>query len=107
MNGPVPQLSVQQAQEALGAAQPPLLLDVRNPPELAVDGRLAGAINIPLPELQQRAGELPQDRKILCFCKSGMRSFNAAAFLRQRGLDASSISGGLNAWAGAGLPVTR
>ena len=107
MDAAVPQLPPQQVQQALEAAEPPLLLDVRNPPELVIDGRIDGAVNIPLFELQQRAGELPPGREIICLCKSGMRSLNAAGFLRQRGLHASSMSGGLLAWAAAGLPVAR
>ena len=39
------------------------LLDVRNPPELAVE-QVPGAVNIPLPELRARLGELPRDREI-------------------------------------------
>jgi rhodanese-related sulfurtransferase len=39
------------------------LLDVRNPPELAVES-VAGAVNIPLPQLRARLGELPRDREI-------------------------------------------
>ena len=40
------------------------LLDVRNPAELAVES-VPGAVNIPLPELRARLGELPRDREIL------------------------------------------
>ncbi len=42
------------------------LLDVRNPPELAVE-HVMGAVNIPLPELCSRPGELPCDREIQVF----------------------------------------
>jgi rhodanese-related sulfurtransferase len=107
MDAAVPQLPPQQVQKALQGDKPPYLLDVRNPNELQVDGRVEGAVNIPLFELQQRAGELPQGRDIVCLCKSGMRSQNAAAWLRQRGLPASNVSGGLMAWLAAGLPVKR
>ena len=46
------------------------LLDVRNPAELAVE-QVPGAMNIPLPELRGRLGELPRDREILVICRSG------------------------------------
>ena len=46
------------------------LLDVRNPPELAVE-TVPGAVNIPLPQLRARLGELPRDREILVICRSG------------------------------------
>ena len=45
------------------------LLDVRNPPEIAVEA-VPGAVNIPLPELRARLGELPKDREILVICRS-------------------------------------
>ncbi len=107
MEGPVPQIPASELHKALAGAPPPFLLDVRNPPELLVDGKIAGAVNIPLPELQQRAGEVPAGRPVVCVCKSGMRSTNAAGFLRQKGCDASSLLGGMNAWSAAALPVIR
>ena len=42
------------------------LLDVRHPPELDVE-HVPGAVNIPLPELRARLGELPRDRESLSF----------------------------------------
>ncbi len=48
------------------------LLDVRNPAELAVES-VSGALNIPLSELRDRLDELPRDREILVFCRSGQR----------------------------------
>ena len=45
------------------------LLDVRNPPELAVES-VPGAVNIPLPQLRARLGELPRDREIFVICRS-------------------------------------
>ena len=48
------------------------LLDVRNPPELAVES-VPGALNIPLPQLRARLDELPRDREISVICRSGQR----------------------------------
>ena len=45
------------------------LLDVRQPVELVVES-VPGAVNIPLPELRARLGELPRDREILVICRS-------------------------------------
>ena len=42
-----------------------LLLDVREPQEIVERGGYAGAINIPLPQLETRLGELPKDKTIL------------------------------------------
>ena len=50
------------------------LLDVRNPPELEVES-VPGALNIPLPQLRARLGELPRDKEIHVICRSGGRAY--------------------------------
>ena len=50
-----------------------VFVDVRNPPELN-EGYAPNAVNIPLPELKQRVGELPKDKDLLIYCRSGRRS---------------------------------
>lgn len=70
------------------------LLDVRNPSELAVE-RVPDALNIPLPELRKRLGELPRDREILVFCRSGQRAYYATRILLQNGFTARNVSGGM------------
>jgi rhodanese-related sulfurtransferase len=70
------------------------LLDVRNPPELAVES-VPGAVNIPLPQLRARLGELPKDREILVICRSAVRAYYATRILLQAGLKARNISGGM------------
>jgi NADPH-dependent 2,4-dienoyl-CoA reductase/sulfur reductase-like enzyme/rhodanese-related sulfurtransferase len=70
------------------------LLDVRNPPELAVE-QAPGAVNIPLPELRRRLGELPRDREIQVICRSAQRAYYATRILLQNGFKARNISGGM------------
>jgi NADPH-dependent 2,4-dienoyl-CoA reductase/sulfur reductase-like enzyme/rhodanese-related sulfurtransferase len=70
------------------------VLDVRNPPELAVES-LPGAVNIPLPQLRARLGELPRDREILVTCRSAQRAYYATRILLQNGFAARNISGGM------------
>jgi NADPH-dependent 2,4-dienoyl-CoA reductase/sulfur reductase-like enzyme/rhodanese-related sulfurtransferase len=70
------------------------LLDVRNPPELAVES-VPGALNIPLPQLRSRLAELPTDREIKVFCRSGQRGHYAVRILLQNGYNASNLSGGM------------
>jgi rhodanese-related sulfurtransferase len=70
------------------------LLDVRDPAELEVES-VPGAVNIPLPELRARLGELPRDREILVVCRSGQRAYYATRILLQNGLQARNISGGM------------
>jgi NADPH-dependent 2,4-dienoyl-CoA reductase/sulfur reductase-like enzyme/rhodanese-related sulfurtransferase len=70
------------------------LLDVRNPPELAVES-VPGAVNIPLPALRARLGELPRDREILVICRSAQRAYYATRILLQNGFKVRNISGGM------------
>jgi NADPH-dependent 2,4-dienoyl-CoA reductase/sulfur reductase-like enzyme/rhodanese-related sulfurtransferase len=70
------------------------LLDVRNPPELEVE-TVPGALNIPLPQLRGRLGELPRDKEILVICRSAVRAYYATRILLQNGFKASNISGGM------------
>ena len=48
------EIDARSLQEKLKEPAPPLLLDVRNPPELAAEGRIEGSVNIPLNELPGR-----------------------------------------------------
>jgi NADPH-dependent 2,4-dienoyl-CoA reductase/sulfur reductase-like enzyme/rhodanese-related sulfurtransferase len=70
------------------------LLDVRNPAELAVEA-VPGAINIPITELRTRLGELPRNREILVFCRSGARAYYATRILLQNGFKVRNLSGGM------------
>ena len=70
------------------------LLDVRNPPELEVES-VPGALNIPLPQLRARLGELPRDREIHVICRSAVRAYYATRILLQNGFKARNISGGM------------
>jgi NADPH-dependent 2,4-dienoyl-CoA reductase/sulfur reductase-like enzyme/rhodanese-related sulfurtransferase len=70
------------------------LLDVRNPPELEVE-TVPGAVNIPLPQLRGRLGELPRDKEIQVICRSAVRAYYATRILLQNGFKARNISGGM------------
>ncbi len=84
-----------------------VLIDIREPDEWQ-EGHVAGARHIPLGDLPARLGEVPQDRPVLLFCRSGNRSGRATALLRERGYTrALNVVGGITAWQRAGLPVTR
>jgi NADPH-dependent 2,4-dienoyl-CoA reductase/sulfur reductase-like enzyme/rhodanese-related sulfurtransferase len=71
-----------------------ILLDVRNPPELAVES-VPGAVNIPLPQLRARLSELPRDREICVICRSAQRAYYATRILLQNGFNVRNISGGM------------
>lgn len=69
-----------------------LLLDVRTPAEHA-SGAPSGAVNIPVQELATRLRELPKDRAIVAFCRSGARSASAVEQLVAAGFDAHDAGG--------------
>ena len=103
---PASAVDVTEAQRRLDRREA-LLIDVREPDEWAA-GHVAGATHIPLGDLAARLAEVPRDRPVLLFCRSGNRSGKATAFLRQHGFgQAANVEGGIIAWQGAGLPVTR
>lgn len=68
------------------------LLDVRTPTEFAT-GAPKGAVNIPVQELAGRLDELPRDRKIVAYCRSGARSATAVAQLVKAGFEAHDAGG--------------
>jgi rhodanese-related sulfurtransferase len=70
------------------------VLDVREKPELAVE-RVPDAANIPMGQLRDRIDEIPRDRAVHVVCRSGQRAYTAARLLRQRGIDAHVVSGGM------------
>jgi NADPH-dependent 2,4-dienoyl-CoA reductase/sulfur reductase-like enzyme/rhodanese-related sulfurtransferase len=70
------------------------LLDVRSPAELVLDS-VPSAVNIPLPQLRSRLGDLPRDREIHVICRSAQRAYYATRILMQNGFTAKSISGGM------------
>lgn len=61
-----------------------IFVDVRTPEEVA-QGTVAGSLNIPLQQIQARYSELPKDKNLLVFCRSGKRSRAASDFLTQQG----------------------
>lgn len=71
------------------------LIDVRQPEELVMDGKIEGAINIPLATVPLRIEEIKEMKgpKII-FCRSGGRSGQACQFLAQNGLDELYNGGG-------------
>jgi rhodanese-related sulfurtransferase len=71
-----------------------LLLDVRQPAELAVEG-VPGAVNIPPHQRRARLDELPRAREIHIICRSGQRAYYATRILLKNGFNAKSLSGGM------------
>jgi rhodanese-related sulfurtransferase len=74
------------------------LLDVRSEPEYLISA-IPDAINIPLPELRERIGELDPGKPTVVICKVGRRAYGAALQLTQLGFaDVRILDGGMTAW---------
>ncbi len=82
-----------------------LLVDVRQPGEYA-QGHIAGAELLPLSEMGARLTELPTDKDIIFYCRSGKRSQAAALFWtagRRSSRSTYNLEGGMLAWDGRTL----
>jgi rhodanese-related sulfurtransferase/DNA-binding transcriptional ArsR family regulator len=84
------------------------VLDVRPTEEYAA-GHVAGALNIPLAELKRRLDELPPGQEVIAYCRGPycVLAYDAVAMLRQGGIAARRLDGGLPEWRLAGLPVAE
>jgi hydroxyacylglutathione hydrolase len=102
---PTERLGAPMIAEELVSAEPPLVLDIRNPKEWEAK-HIDGSVNVPLNHLQERIGEIPRDRRIAVHCAGGYRSSIAAGILHQYGItNLVEMAGGLAAWEAAQLPV--
>jgi rhodanese-related sulfurtransferase len=70
-----------------------VVLDVREPSELAETGTVKGAIHIPLGQLESRLGELPKDKVILTACRGGGRASRALTLLESKGFKTAGFCG--------------
>ena len=80
------------------------LIDVREDNEWAA-GHAPHATHIPLGALDPAA--FRADQELIAVCRSGGRSGKATRRLRAAGLTVYNLTGGMQAWAAAGLPVRR
>jgi molybdopterin/thiamine biosynthesis adenylyltransferase/rhodanese-related sulfurtransferase/molybdopterin converting factor small subunit len=95
----VPEILPVELKAALATEEPPLLVDVREPEELAIS-RIDGALPIPKGEIAEHVDELTGARSIVLFCRAGSRSADATRTLLDLGFsNVRSLKGGINAWA--------
>ncbi|ULE31930.1 ArsR/SmtB family transcription factor [Mycobacterium sp. IDR2000157661] len=83
-----------------------VLLDVRPAQEYSA-GHIAGALSMPVSELESRLGELSADRDYVAYCRGPYCVYadEAVAVLRANGLTAQRLSEGFPEWKLAGRPV--
>lgn len=92
------QISVQEVNARIARGEKLLLVDVREPWEFALS-KLPHATLIPLGSLPANLDALRDAEEVICYCHHGMRSLDAAVWLRQQGVEqAKSMTGGIERW---------
>ena len=94
------EISVDELEHRHAAEDTFVLLDVREPDELAT-ASIPWATAIPIGEIPARMSELPRDRPIVVMCHHGSRSERVAEFLAANRYDAVNLTGGIDAWSRA------
>jgi rhodanese-related sulfurtransferase len=83
----------------------PFVLDVRTPEEY-ITGHLPGAVNIPHDQIAARLAEVPKDKTVVLYCRSGKRAGVAAEVLAENGYTKlQHLEGDMPAWIEKGRPV--
>ena len=101
----VKEIESEELKARLAEGEGPLLLDIRSDAEVQ-QGVLPGALHLPMHLIPLRMTELPRDRELVLYCRSGARSYHACGFLAQHGFgNAINLRGGILAWARHGFPI--
>jgi rhodanese-related sulfurtransferase len=92
------QISAKEVSERAARGEKLLLVDVREPWEYDLC-RIPGATLIPLGTLPANLNTLLDADEVICYCHHGMRSLDAAVWLRHQGVEsAKSMAGGIERW---------
>jgi rhodanese-related sulfurtransferase len=92
------QVSVKEVSDRIARCDHLLLVDVREQWEYDLC-KIPGAKWIPLGELPANLNTLLDAGDVICYCHHGMRSLDAAVWLRQQGVEsAKSMAGGIERW---------
>ncbi|MCF8237147.1 MAG: rhodanese-like domain-containing protein [Saprospiraceae bacterium] len=91
----------------MGSKPDHILLDVRSPEETA-QAKLPGAMEIDFyqSDFLEKVDQLPKDKPVFVYCRSGNRSGQAMDKMKTLGfVEVYNLSGGITAWQAAGLPI--
>ena len=91
----------------LDAGEDIVLLDIRSEAELR-QGILPDSEHLPMHLIPLKIQDLPKDKDVVLYCRSGARSYHACAFLAQQGVEnVINLRGGILAWARSGYEIGR
>jgi len=113
-NAAVPKITPAQAKEMIASGNA-LVVDVRDGPELALSGKIAGAVHVSRGLLEFRADpDLPshdknfaKDKTVILYCGSGGRAALAGKMLKDLGYAQVYNLGGFKDWADAGGAIEK
>ncbi|MGK0269641.1 MAG: rhodanese-related sulfurtransferase [Cocleimonas sp.] len=84
-----------------------LLYDIRTPAEFQ-QGMIRGGILTPLNVVPTMMNDIPTDKKIVFYCRSGVRSAKACEYVNdQLGLNTINLAGGIISWNQSGNEVIK
>lgn len=93
------EISPREVKELIRSGKQFLFVDVREKWEHET-ARIEGSVLIPMREVPAHLGQLAGRERVVLFCHHGIRSLDAAAWLREQGLrGVQSMSGGIDEWA--------
>ncbi len=93
------EISTKQLQDELRNGSDLTLIDVREAEEVE-EGKIPGAVHIPLNQLPAKVAALDHDTSYAIVCASGYRSSIACQYLEQRGFSVLNVRGGMSNWRG-------
>lgn len=91
-------ITVEELKARLDAGEKPLMIDVREPEEVAY-GMIEGAIHIPMGQIPERLAEIPREGEVIFICRSSHRSGQVCDYLGMLGFEKPvNMVGGMLAW---------
>ena len=110
----VPRLTPEQARAKIAAGNV-VIVDVRDVPEVAATGKVAGAVHIPRGMLEFRADDttpyhdknLTKDKTVLVYCAAGARAALSGKVLKDMGYPEVYNIGGFKDWAESGGEIEK
>ncbi len=101
----VKEIDVSELKNRLDAGEDLVLLDIRSAAEVQ-QGVLPNSEHLPMHLIPLKIQDLPRDRDVVLYCRSGARSYHACAFLAQQGVsNVYNLRGGIIDWARHGYEI--
>ncbi len=101
----VKEIDVSELKRRLEAGDDLVLLDIRSEAEVR-QGVLPGSEHLPMHLIPLKMQDLPRDKDVVLYCRSGARSYHACAFLEQQGVhNVYNLRGGIIDWARHGYEI--